>query len=220
MITSVVLSMNVPHLSASADAVLAYNRSHHAELLAAGFLAFAAAAPLAIWTATSYRRLRALGVTAPGAAIALVGGVLAAASLALSGLLTWTSAHLHSPGDAAVARAVADLSFSTGAAGFVVPIALLLAGVAAPSLILGFGPRPWAWLGLVVAGFGLLSTFTLLTDALDFTLPIGRFGSVIWMIGVSVTLPRRRPDRRAAELAAPDLALGSLTQPRPAARPT
>jgi hypothetical protein len=55
-------------------------------------LVFGAAVPLAIWAATIYRRLRTLGVTAPGAVIGLAGGILAAASLALSGLVTWVAA--------------------------------------------------------------------------------------------------------------------------------
>src|SRR5690349_20247715 len=38
-----------------------------------------AAVPLAIWSATAYRRLRRYGVTAPGSAIAFGGGLLASA---------------------------------------------------------------------------------------------------------------------------------------------
>ena len=194
MIGSVVLSATTPQLSASAASVLAYDQTHHLALTVAGFLGFAASAPLAIWAATAYRRLRTLGVTAPGAVIGLSGGILAAMSLALTGLLGWTSGQLGGSADASapVARALADLGFATGSAGFVVPLALLVAGIAVPSLLLGFGPKPLAWIGLGVAAVGLVSTFTLLTPALDFTLPIGRFGSLLWLIAVSVTLPRNR----------------------------
>jgi hypothetical protein len=52
----------------------------HAEAV----LVFGAALPLAIWTATIYRRLRTLGVTAPGTVIGLAGGILAAASAILA----------------------------------------------------------------------------------------------------------------------------------------
>jgi hypothetical protein len=38
----------------------------------------------------------------------------------------------------------------------------------------------------------MLSTLTLLTSALDATLPIGRFGGLIWIIAVSVLLPASR----------------------------
>ena len=197
-LTGVILSIRTPQPSAGAAAVLAYDRSHQTLMQVAGFFQFAAAAPLAIWTATTYRRLRSLGVTAPGAVIGLSGGLLAAASLALSGLISWTRAVV--PPEPALARALADLSFATGAAGFVVPLGLLLAGVGVPALILRLVPRPLAWAGLAVAAFSVLSTFTLLTSGFDFTLPIGRFGGVIWVVVMSVMLPH---DRRALRAAAP-----------------
>jgi hypothetical protein len=205
MITSVILSATSPQPSASASAVVAYDRGHHDALLVAGFLSFAAAAPLAIWTATTYRRQRNLGVIAPGAVIGLAGGLLAAASLALSGLISWT--RVEAPPEPAVARALADLGFATGAAGFVVPLGLLIAGVSVPALILRLTSRALAWTGLVIAAFAVLSAFTLLTSTLDFTLPIGRFGGVIWIVAVSVLLPR---DRRSLRAATPATAAAGL----------
>lgn len=195
MVTSVILSATSPQPSASATAVVSYDGTHHDTLVVAGFLGFAAAAPLAIWTATAYRRLRSLGVAAPGAVIGLAGGLLAAGSLALSGLISWTRAE--APPDPAVTKALADLGFATGAAGFVVPLGLLLAGVGVPALILRLVPRTLAWAGLVIAAFAVLSTFTLLTSALDFTLPVGRFGGLIWLVVTSVMLPRDRRTLRA-----------------------
>jgi hypothetical protein len=198
MIASVILSARTPQPSASGAALLAFQRSHHTELLVSGFLTFGASAPLAIWSATVYRRLRTLGITAPGAVIALSGGLLAATSLALSGLISWTSTQVASIASPALARALADLGFATGSAGFVVPLGLLLAGVSVPALILRLTPTLWAWFGLVVAAVSLLSTFILLTSALDPTLPIGRFGSLIWLVGVSALLPRTRHALRDA----------------------
>ena len=121
--------------------------------------------------------------------------MLAAAFLSLSGLISWTSSQVSAAAGPGLARALADPSFATGGAGFVVPFALLLAGVCVPALILRLTPRPWAWLGLAVAVAAVLSTFTLLTATLDVLLPIGRFGGLVWLIGTSVLLPR---DRRAA----------------------
>jgi hypothetical protein len=192
MVIAVVLSVRAPQPSATATAVAAYDSSHQAVLQVAGCLGFAASAPLAIWAATAYRRLLTLGVTAPGAVIALAGGMLAAASLGLSGLITWTSSQPGAAADPATARVLANLGFATGAAGFVVPLALLLAGVAVPSLLLDLVPRPLAWAGLVIAAIGVLSTFTLLTPALDGTLPVGRFGGLLWLIAASIALPRTR----------------------------
>lgn len=194
MLASIVLSARVPRPGAAAATVLGYDEAHQTVMRVAGFLIFASALPLAIWTATAYRRLRTLGVTAPGAVIALAGGLLAAASLALSGLLTWTTGQLGGASTPAVARVLADLVFATGAAGFVAPLGLLLAGVAVPVLILRLAPRSLAWAGLVIAVLSLLSTFALLTSALDVTLPIGRFAGLAWLIAASVALPH---DRRA-----------------------
>ena len=192
MIASVILSARTPQPSASATDVLAYVRTHHTELQVAGFLSFGASAPLAIWSATVYRRLRTLGITAPGAVIALAGGLLSAAALALSGLIGWTSSQSASVASPALAKALANLGFAAGSAGFVVPLGLLLAGVSVPAVIQRLTPRPWAWFGLVVAAVSVLSTFTLLTSALDPTLPVGRFGGLIFLIAVSVVLPQSR----------------------------
>jgi hypothetical protein len=200
-VAAVILSAKIPRPGAAAGSVLAYDRAHHTELEIAGFFVFGASAPLAIWAATIYRRLRTLGVTAPGAAIALAGGLLAAGSLALSGLFTWTASDVQSVAGPALARALADLSFVTGAAGFVVPFALLMAGVSVPSLILRFVPRWLSWAGLVVAAAGVLSTFTLLTSALDVLLPIGRFAGLVWLLAVSATMPHDRREVRAAAAA-------------------
>jgi hypothetical protein len=45
---------------------------------------------------------------------------------------------------------------------------------------------------LMVTAVALLATFTLLTSALDATLPIGRFAGLAWLIAVSAALPRNR----------------------------
>jgi len=198
LIAAVALLAGAPHPGTPAASALAWDRAHTGVLHAAALVVFGAAVPLAIWTATIYRRLRTLGVTAPGAVIGLSGGLLASASLALSGLVIWTlaeTAHSISP---ALAQVLMDLSFAAGAAGFVVPSALLLAGVAVPSLILRLTP-PWlAWTGLVIAAVGAVSTFTLVTSALDATLPIARFGGLAWIIAASLLLPANRHQIRAA----------------------
>ena len=169
-----------------------YTQTHHTQELLLGFFVFATAIPVLIWSSTIYRRLHRLGVTAPGTAIAFGGGLLAAASLALSGLLTWTTQTTES---ADLTKALTTLGFATGGPGFVVPFAMLIAGVAVPGLLLHLLPKPLAWAGLAIAGLAALATFTLLTPALDPLLPIGRFGGVIWLIAVSVKLPLTRPRR-------------------------
>ena len=182
LIAAVALLARAPHPGTPAASALAWDRAHTGVLHAAALVVFGAAVPLAIWTATVYRRLRTLGVTAPGAVIGLSGGLLASASLALSGLVIWTLAETAPSVSPALAQVLMDLSFAAGAAGFVVPLALLLAGVAVPSLILRLTP-PWlAWTGLVIAAVGAVSTFTLVTSALDATLPIAQFDDLAKII--------------------------------------
>ncbi len=193
MVTGVILSAKIPQPSATATAALTYDRTHHDFLEVAGFLTFAASLPLAIWTATVYRRLRTnLGITAPGAVIGLTGGLLAAASLALSGLVNWVSSQIPVSGDPTVARALTDLSFASGSAGFVAPLGLLIAGIAVPGLLARLLPAALAWAGLIIAAACELSSFALLTSALDFTFPIGRFLGLVWLIAASVMLPANR----------------------------
>jgi hypothetical protein len=96
-----------------------------------------------------------------------------------------------------LSRVLTTLSFATGAAGFVVPFGLLIAGIAVPSLILKLLPRGVAWAGLVIAALGMLATLTLLNPALDLLLPIGRFGGLIWLVVASVLLPTGRRPRTA-----------------------
>jgi hypothetical protein len=162
-----------------------------------------AAFPLAMWTATVYRRLRRLGVTAPGSAIALAGGLLASTMLALSGLVAWTAASGAPVSTPEVLRALSTLSFAAGGPGFVPFSALLVAGVAVPGLILGLLPRAWAWTGLLIAALSMLALLALLTPVLYPLLPVGRFGGLIWLVAVSVLLPHT-PPRRASSRGAHD----------------
>lgn len=189
----------------SSSSVLDYVLHHHTLLIILGTITFGASIPLATWTATVYQRLRKLGVTAPGTAIAMAGGVLASAQLGISGLLIWTAAQTAEPGQPGVVRALTELSFATGGPGFTVPFALLIAGVAVPSLILRLTPRALAWSGLVIAVVGVLSTLALLTSALYPLVPISRFGGIIWVLLVSLLLPISR-QRRNAEAQPGDLA--------------
>jgi hypothetical protein len=160
---------------------------------------FGSAVPLLIYAATVSARLRQLGVTAPGAVIALAGGVAAAVLLALSGLLQWTLARPAVVEARPLVRALHDLSFLTGGPAHVVFLGLLVAGVAVPGLLLGLLPRPLAVAGLVIAALCELSTLALIWPTLAVLVPIGRFPALAWLVAAGFLLPRRRrrehPDR-------------------------
>jgi hypothetical protein len=158
--------------------------------------AFASSVPLAIYAATASARLRQLGVTAPGATIALTGGTLAAGALGLTGLLGWTLSRPDVSTDPALVRAVYYLVFLVGGPGHIVALGLLVAGMAVPCLVLGLTPRTVAWIGLVIAVLAELATLVLVWPELGVILPIARISALVWLVVAGALLPLRRSDIR------------------------
>jgi hypothetical protein len=142
--------------------------------------------------------LRQLGVTAPGATIALTGGTLAAGALGLTGLLGWTLSRPEISADNALVRAVYYLVFLVGGPGHIVALGLLVAGMAVPSLILGLTPRMVAWIGLAIAALAELATLVLVWPELGVILPIARISALAWLVVAGALLPLRRSDIRDA----------------------
>ncbi|MQY26719.1 DUF4386 domain-containing protein [Nocardia aurantia] len=190
----VVVNRSTPHPDASGSDVLRYAIEHSGAQQAGAFLILVSAMPLTIVTAVVYRRLRALGITAPGSAIALLGGTLAAVALALSGLFTWAGSRLGADAGPALARALADLSFVAGGPLYAATFGLLIAGIAVPALLARLVPAPLAWIGLALAVAGEVATLGLLVDALTYLLPVVRFGGLLWLLVTAFPLPRHRRD--------------------------
>ncbi|GAA0961535.1 hypothetical protein [Actinocorallia libanotica] len=155
-----------------------------------GFLHFASAVPLAIYAATASARLHNLGVRAPGATIALAGGLLGAGMLALSGLFSWVLSRPEVLAEPALVRALQDLAFATGGVGNVVFVGLLVAGIAVPGWLAGLLPRALAFTGLAIALLAELSTLALLVSDAAFLLPLARFPALLWLIASGFLLPR------------------------------
>jgi hypothetical protein len=154
------------------------------------FLLFGASIPLGLFTATVTSRLRFLGITAAGVSIALFGGIAASIFLAISGLAGWILSQPDVASSADTTRIMELFAFATGGPGFVVPLGLLLAGVSVPGLILRLLPRWLAWFGLILALIAELTSLSLILPALDALLPIGRFVTLIWLIGAGFALPK------------------------------
>lgn len=183
----------------SSDAHLSDFYLHHgAAAHALAFFVMASAVPLVIWTAVASARVRALGYDVPGRMIALVGGTVAAALLTVSGAVSLALTQDHAADSLPVLRAMYGLSFAAGGPGFVMFIALLLLGISIPALLGRLVPRWIAWFGLVIAAISTIATLAVAFDGLDFLLPIGRFGSMIWLIAVGATLPSHRVRRADA----------------------
>ncbi|MET9350855.1 hypothetical protein [Streptomyces termitum] len=182
--------------SGATAGITAYFRDHTDAVRIAGALQFGSSVPLALYAATASARLHRLGVRAPGATIALAGGLLASAFLGLCGLLGWVLSRPESLGQPGVVRALHSLAFATGGPGHVVALGLLVAGIAVPGLLAGLLPRALALGGLVLAAVAELSTLTLLFDGAAVLLPIARFGGLLWLIAAGFLLPHHRSDPR------------------------
>ena len=177
----------------SSSQVTGYFADHSFAATLTALFTFGSAIPLAIAAASASVRLNRLGVRVPGPTIALAGGLLASASLATSGLIAWALGRPElSDAGTGVVRALHSLAFALGGPGFVVPLGLLLAGIAVPSVIVGLVPRWLAWVGLALAAVSEVTTLTLLWDGFAVLLPISRFLGLAWLVAVGFLLPRDR----------------------------
>lgn len=192
IVVSAALGGVTPNPLGNPATVLNYYRQHGASAQASAICLFAASVPLLIYGATASARLRQLGITAPGATIALAGGVLASATLSASAMFGWALSRPAVVGDDGVVHALSTLSFLTGGVAHVVPLGLLLAGIAVPAFIVHLLPRPVAWAGLVIAAIAELSTLSLIWTPLAFLLPLARFPALIWLVVAGALLPTDR----------------------------
>jgi hypothetical protein len=176
-----------------ATAVVAYVRAEPDAVQVIAAAVFASSMPLAIYAARVSARLRQLGVTAPVAAIALTGGILAAGSVGLAALLGWTLSRPEIGADPALARALYFLVFLVGGPGHITALGLLVGCIAAPGRTLGLTPRPLAWTGLAIATLAELTTLVLVWPELGVILPVARISALVWLVaaGASVGIQRK-----------------------------
>lgn len=186
------------------DAVWRYIHSQPVAMQVMAVAAFGSSVPLAIYAATASARLRQLGVTAPGATIALAGGILAAGALASTGLLGWTLSRPEIGADVTLVRALYYLAFLAGGPAHIVALGLLVAGIAVPGLIIGLLPRPLAWLGLAIAALSELTTLVLIWSVLGMLLPIARISALLWLLVAGALLPLQRNEIRPQHRPAAD----------------
>jgi hypothetical protein len=176
--------------------LLSFFRDHLAVAHASAFFTFGAAIPLAVATAVSTSRLRTLGLDVPGRMIALLGGAIASALLALSGLSTLAITQPHVADSAPAVRALYGLSFAAGGPGFVAFSGLLLAGVSIAALSGGVLPGWLGWGGLAVAAVSEIASLSVAFTDLDVLLAVGRFGGLAWLVATGLLLPATRRELR------------------------
>ncbi len=153
------------------------------------FCELASALFLGIFTATCVSRIRLLGIHTAGTQIASLGSIGTTAMLVFSALASWS---LTRPGVAEATGAVSVLqafSFDGGGPGFAVFLGLFVAGISISVGLKGLIPRWLLWLGIVIAVACELASLTLLNFTAGYFIPVGRFVSIVWMIGISLKLP-------------------------------
>jgi len=96
----------VNRAAATATEVLAYDAGHTTVISVAAALLLGSTFPLVICAVTVYRRLRRLGVLAPGPLMGVAGALLAATALAATTVFSWTATQTAGLGDPALARAL------------------------------------------------------------------------------------------------------------------
>lgn len=163
-----------------------YVRNHRVAVQTIAVAMFASSVPLAGYAAAASARLRRLDDTGPRPTIALTGGILAAGSLALAGLVGWTLTRPEVSADAALVRALYTLVFLIGGPGHVVALGVLIAGMAAA----GFMPKPVAWIGLAIAVLAESATAVLVWTRLGMILPVARVLALGWLVVAGALLPR------------------------------
>jgi hypothetical protein len=166
-----------------------FKNNAHAAFLCA-FFQFGSAIPLGLFTATVVSRLQYLGVNGPGAYIALFGGLITSLNVILSSLMIWTMSLPFISGNPEGIRLLYYVGFGIGGVGYSVPLGLLIAGIAVPSLIMRLLPRWLAILGLLIALVGEMSWLSLIFPKLVALIPLTRFPGFIWLILTGFYLPR------------------------------
>jgi hypothetical protein len=181
-----------PLPNASAAEIANYFVTHSFPVTLLSSLQWAAAIPLAIFTASAVSRLRFLGTTAAGPFIALFGGLMAAFDEATSASILWVLAHPAVAQNAALTQALHYLSFAFGGVGYSVPFGVLMAGICIPAAFLKVLPKWVIVLGLILAVIGELSWLNMLLPypQLILLIPLTRFPGLVWLIAAGFNLPK------------------------------
>lgn len=174
------------------ETVAAFFADHGFAVRFASMLQLGSAIPVGIYAATMYARQQRLGIHVPGPKIGLFGGTAAAILLAVSAIITWTQSQDVVSANPDLTHALAYLSFAAGGFAHVLGLGLLVAGIAVPALLLRLMPTWLCWIGLVIATLAELSFLTMVLEPLQFLIPIGRFGSLIWLVAAGFLLPKTR----------------------------
>ena len=181
-----------PSAWSSSAAVVGFVRAHGDAVRVTAVLWFGSAVPLAIYAATAHARLRNLGVRAPGATIALAGGLLGATSWLLAATFAWALARPEVAANASVIRALWDAAYALGGPATLAGLGLLVAGMAVPALFARLLPRPLAAAGLLVAAAAEVSSVVLLVTGAWPLRWVLHGLLLVWLVVAGALLPTSR----------------------------
>jgi hypothetical protein len=118
---------------APAEALNSFLTQSPTAIRVSNFFLFGSAIPFGIFAVTTVSRLRYMRVRAAGTNIALLGGLIAAIALLLSGIVGWVLSVPEVLASAPVVKAIDFLNFLLGGVVFAVGFGLLAAGVSVTS---------------------------------------------------------------------------------------
>lgn len=182
----------IPH--DSAEKAVAYIAKFGWTIQLGSFFELISAIPLGIFIATTISRLRFLGVRTAGEPIAFLGGTSATMMLILSALTNWSLTRSGIAEATGAAVALRAISFAAAGPAFVVLLGFFVAGVSLAAGLDEVLPRWIMWLGILIAVACELAALTVLNFKAGYLIPVGRFVSIAWMIGLSLMLPTSIPD--------------------------
>ena len=185
---------NYPALNASSFQLRRYFERNVTEVRALSFFHFLAAVALAVFA--SYLGARLRPASARAAALALAGGVIGAAFLALSALTYRVLAERSVAGDPALAHGLVVLSYLAGGPAIGAPLALTAAAFAATIRHQRTLPGWLSWLSMVAAFLGFATLTALLgptnnSSATYGLLLLGAVALFAWLVASSVVLVGR-----------------------------
>lgn len=151
---------NFPALNATPSRLREYFLRNVSEVRALSFFHLLAAAALAAFASYLYARLRSAGIRV--ATLALTGGIIAAAFLAMSALCYRVLAEHSVASDPALAHALVVLSYLAGGPAIGVPLALTAGAFAAAIRRERILPGWLYWLSIAAVVLGVASATTML----------------------------------------------------------
>ena len=155
-----------------------------------GTLIMLSAVAWAVFVTVASLRMGALAPGAPGLRVARLAGTLAAATLAFSGAVVVALAGSQGTGSAEVTSTLARLAFVLGGPLHTLTLGVTVLGLSLTGRYAGVISRRTAAVGVGVSVLACASMLSVVANGLVFTVPVGRFSAIVWLLVSATRLPR------------------------------